>query len=266
MTELIESVAIEEGALDKHSEEDCPFCKSGEPAVEENVLDPSLDEDISQQIGLVEVETYTLNNCAAQLGTALGGKDSLPPHREVAWEDKVLEIAYAAHHLIPGNGSLKPSALLKCGKYLLGPKQLEGNIGYNVNCKENGVWLPGNYAYSQKETGTEWGTKGKTFKEFHKVDPGDYVGAVIEHTTLQFHDAHRAYNTFVKLQLNKIKDKLDQGIDQPWCPEGAEMAKNKEGPKRPLYQLVGRTRTHLESHAKEADISSVGLEHEHLHF
>jgi hypothetical protein len=118
-----------------------------------------------------------------------------------------------------------------------------------VNCKANGVWLPGNYAYSQKSTGTEWGKKGKLLKQIYEVDSSDYVSQVITDTKRQFHDAHRKYNIFVKNQLNAINNKLNSAGDQAWCVEAEKRATEKEGAIRPLYMLVGRL-AHLSSRMK----------------
>lgn len=250
MTELIESVAIAAGAEDKHSEDDCPFCnsKKNEPVVEENDLDQEFDEDVSGTLGLVSIEEFKLKNCSGKLGTSLGGETSVPEKKGVtqdSWKTE-LEVAYAAHHLIPGGASLAKSTLYTDGKFLVGPGQKAGNIGYNVNCQANGVWLPGNYAYSQKSTGTEWGKKGKRLKELYEVDSSDYVSQVITDTDRQFHDAHRKYNTFVKNQLNAINNKLSAAGDQVWCLEAEKRSKEKEEAIRPLYILVGRL-AHLSS-------------------
>ncbi|SMF56296.1 A nuclease family of the HNH/ENDO VII superfamily with conserved AHH [Alteromonadaceae bacterium Bs31] len=245
MTEIIESVAVTMINLDKHSEPDCPFCNAKEekPKVENNDFDQDSDEDTSEVLGLVGgIEGYTHKNCSGALGTALGGKAAVPSTKGVTAEDwkYELEVAYAAHHLIPGHGSLDKSELYKGGKYLRHKGQKEGNIGYNVNCKQNGVWLPGNYAYSQKSSGSEWGTKGKKLKEYHDVSAQDYVSQVIGKAGRQFHDAHRKYNTFVKNQLNKINDKLSVTSEEAWCEEGKKQSEGKEENIRPLYQLVGR--------------------------
>ena len=254
MTEIIESIAVGFLNEDKHNEDDCPFCnsKDNEPVIVENVLEQEADEDVSEKLGLeAGIDGFKHKNCAGALGTALGGEASIPALKGVTrddWEQE-LDVAYAAHHLIPGNGSLAKSDLYKCGKYLRYEGQKEGNIGYNINCAQNGVWLPGNYAYSQKHTGSEWGPKGKTFKSKYEVSPQAYVARVIEKSGRQFHDAHSAYNRFVKSQLNKIKDKLDQGIEQPWCPEGKKREESNDEAVRPLYILVGRL-GHISSRMK----------------
>ena len=245
MTEVIESVAVTMIDEDKHSEDDCPFCnsKNDDPKPEVNDFEQLADEDVSQVLGLeAGIEGFQHKNCAGALGRALGGTDTVPKLSGVScagWKYE-LEVAYAAHHLIPGHGSLDKSELYKGKKYLRYDGQKEGNIGYNVNCKQNGVWLPGNYAYSQKSSGSEWGKKGKKLQEYYEVSPDEYVSEIITKSKRQFHDAHSKYNRFVKDQLNKINDKLSQTQDQPWCDEGKKRSESEAESKRPLYQLVGR--------------------------
>ncbi|WP_075186213.1 AHH domain-containing protein [Teredinibacter haidensis] len=251
MTELIEGVAVSMIDEDKHSKDDCPFCnsKENEPKPELNDFTHDSDEDITTAIGLkVGIEGYKHKNCAGTLGRAIGGSESVPTLKGVSRSDwkYELEVAYAAHHLIPGHGSLDKSALYKGEEYLRYEGQKAGNIGYNVNCKANGVWLPGNYAYSQKKEGSEWGAKGAKLKEYHEVSAEDYTAEVITNARRQFHDAHNKYNTFVKNQLNKINDKLGEASDQGWCLEGKKRSEAEDEKKQPLYQLVGRL-AHLSS-------------------
>ncbi len=254
MTELIETAGIATIDLDKHSDDDCPFCQSkeNEPEINENNFTQLHDEDVAETLGLVAgIKGYKHKNCSGALGTAMGGASTVPALRGITRDDwdHELEVAYAAHHLIPGDGSLVKSKLHKSGKYLRHDKQEEGNIGYNVNNKQNGEWLPGNYAYSQKSTGSEWGKKGAKLKAIHDVAPDDYVAEVIDKSNRQFHDAHRAYNGFVKDQLDKIENKLGQATEQPWCPEGKKKSEEKPEEIRPLYVLVGRL-GHLSSRMK----------------
>jgi hypothetical protein len=56
-------------------------------------------------------------------------------------------------------------------KYMKTDGKAKGNIGYNVNARTNGVWLPGNYGVRP------WGA--------------------------QFHDAHKQYSKFVRKVLDK---------------------------------------------------------------
>jgi hypothetical protein len=98
--------------------------------------DPTEDPDSEYQL---------LKQRPIKLGGLLQGEDELP-------------LTCAAHHLIPAQASLKPSALVaylyegtaqfKRGKRIIsvGGGKLIKNVGYDINGAQNGVWLPGPYA------------------------------------------------------------------------------------------------------------------------
>ncbi len=82
----------------------------------------------------------------------------------------------AAHHIIPAQEALKghpilefmckkgePQKFLKNGKaenVTVENAKVCGNVGYNINGLQNGVWLPGNYAVGGGKAGmTMWGRK-----------------------------------------------------------------------------------------------------------
>jgi hypothetical protein len=122
----------------ENHDEDCYFCKASEKATTEaNDLKDNPDEDAAEMED--SLDEYRFKNDAGKLGTALGGK---PAAKSVTLGGKSYGAAVAAHHLIPGNASLKDSELMD---YLWTDGEAEGNIGYNVNAKPNGVWSPGNY-------------------------------------------------------------------------------------------------------------------------
>lgn len=149
----------------------------------------------------------------------------------------------AAHHLIPGNGSLTKSEVYNYmvkGKSIQSADQkyswkIEEHIGYNVNGGHNGVWLPGNYAIRE---GTS--AKKKTWSAVVESEPDwclKYVMSVVKRTKRQFHDAHPEYNDQVKDLLDKIATAL---LDhQVGCKECSK--KDKIPPpymiKKRLYNL-----------------------------
>lgn len=55
-------------------------------------------------------------------------------------EEFAVEIKPTPHHLIPGNAAMEPSSLEEwtCKKHGL----LKEDVGYNIDCAENGIWLP----------------------------------------------------------------------------------------------------------------------------
>jgi len=89
----------------------------------------------------------------------------------LAGETLPYPVTCAAHHLIPAQESLKGHAILKfmC-KYgdqqdfrssgdaapgKVAGSKVWGNVAYNVNGRQNGVWLPGNYAVGAGTGGVE---------------------------------------------------------------------------------------------------------------
>ncbi|WP_281556011.1 AHH domain-containing protein [Thalassomonas sp. RHCl1] len=222
---------------DNH-DKDCYFCNAKEsPTTETNDLIDEPDEDAAEMED--SLGEYKFKNRSGKLGRALGGK---PEPRKVILAGKPYDAAVAAHHLIPGNASLKESAIME---WLHVDGKAVGNIGYNVNAKTNGVWSPGNYGVRP------WGTKGAAFVAEcakHCKDSGytgepitakDFAFSAMEAWGCQFHDAHEDYSTFVADVLDKIADKLDNNKNI-WCPE--QKKKNKDEPTQ-MFQIVGRLNT-----------------------
>jgi len=101
-----------------------------------------------------------------------GGK---PEAKPVRLNNKLFDATVAAHHLIPGNAALKESELFLSEEYLWKDGKAKGNIGYNINAKNNGVWSPGNYGVRP------WGTKGATFEaENPGLNAEDFAFAAME--------------------------------------------------------------------------------------
>lgn len=213
--------------ISENHDEDCYFCKaSDKPTTEINDLTDNPDEDAAEMED--SLGDYKFKNDAGKLGTALGGK---PSAKSVSLGGNNYDAAVAAHHLSPGNAALKKSTLMK---YLWKDGKAEGNIGYNVNAKPNGVWLPGNYGVRP------WGTQGKAFeKNSNGISAQEFAFAAMEAWGAQFHDAHETYSEFVKDSLNKIADKL-RANETLWCPE--QKKKNKDKPTQ-MFEIVGRLNT-----------------------
>jgi hypothetical protein len=225
MTDIGESISIAEVASENH-DDDCYFCNAEvAPTSETNDLVDNPDEDAAEMED--SLGEYKFKNDAGKLGTALGGK---PEPKKVTLGDKEYDAAVAAHHLIPGNASLKNSFLMK---YLHTDGTAVGNIGYNVNAKTNGVWLPGNYGVRP------WGDQGRVFERESGFTAKEFAYAAMEEWGCQFHDAHEKYSKFVEGVLNKISDKL-RANEMFWCPE--QKKKNLEEPTQ-MFVIVGRLNT-----------------------
>ncbi len=207
---------------------DCYFCNAKEePKQEENELETSPDED--EDLDGSSPEAFKFKNSSKKLGDALGGS---PDNRSIALGDgNEYPSSVAAHHLIPGNASLKESDLLQSGNYLRVDGMAAGNIGYNINAMPNGVWLPGNYAQRP------WGTDGADFASKSKRTPKEYAFASIRAWQAQFHDAHEDYSNFVRDRLDELKQKLDH-LKKLWCPNATQQ--DDKDDVRNLYQLVNR--------------------------
>ncbi len=240
MTDFGESASVDV-LLDNH-DEDCYFCtKKSVPKSKKNVLKQNFDED--SLIGLVPGGIEHENN-SGTLGTNCASTHPSPLRVQFDdWEED-LPVEFAAHHLIPGDASLQKSKLFRDADYGLQIEgEDEGNVGYDVNNTTNGVWLTGNYAYSQrgkkrgKRLKSQWGEDGETFERVTGIPAQEYVDAAIEFSGAQFHDAHTDYNEIVRKKLDQIYDKLEKFQDVPWCPEAA---KTKKAKKEPLYTLVNR--------------------------
>src|SRR5690606_35466079 len=218
---------------DEMHDETCAFCSSTEPPKDiVNDLTDEHDEDAEAQLGDM-LPTYKFKNDAGKLGIALGGK---PEAKTVTLANKNFEAAVAAHHLIPGNAALKQSQLFKSEKYLWKDGKAKGNIGYNMNASENGVWSPGNYGVRP------WGPGGVAFKSANPtLEPKDFAFAAMDKWRTQFHDAHADYCSFVKVSLDKVFEKLEAQKDI-WCPEAKNKDKKPEE-KEPIYALVQRLNT-----------------------
>ncbi len=124
-------------------------------------------------------------------------------------------------------------------QYLHTDGMATGNIGYNVNNHENGIWLMGNYALRGKNGLPAWGSEGGLFKKQTGKSPYDYAKAAIKKTGYQFHDGHNAYSTFVEKTLDLIAEKMELG--DVWCIEAANKPEKPED--QQLFMLVNRLNT-----------------------
>lgn len=211
--------ALATNVITDNHDETCYFCTADkEPEDLVNGMTDKYDED-------ADIDGVTFHNDSGELASSLGGS---PGVKNVRVDSKSKPCSTAAHHLIPGNAALKPSKLM-AEKWMWKEGMAKGNIGYEVNSRPNGVWLPGNYAVRP------WSSLGDVFKQ-------DYAFAAIKEWGRQFHDAHTDYSNEVLKALDAIAEKLKKNEDL-WC----EKAKNQheKGPdeRNPLYGIVARLHT-----------------------
>jgi hypothetical protein len=216
MTELGESIAppqfVQEGV---HSESTCPWHDKTDPPAA-TPMDPQADNEDSANGE--ELQPMAANN-GKKLGENLGGMDdtNIDVRYPGASAPKQEALQWAPHHLIPGNASLKNSAVVPylgddgvIAKFGNGSKIKEGQtVGYNVNDAANGVWLPSPYALSMKG---KWPT--------NPAAKNAYVTAAIDSTggTRQFHFCHTTYSNAVRDILEELGAKLTLVNDKGVCP------------------------------------------------
>jgi hypothetical protein len=230
MTQLGEAVGV---AFLTDAVAECPFTTASPPSVSKEGEEPAKDdtdavEDVQENDG-GKLGRNVVSGKSGTDGTwnALGAEPPLyqSPRNDtrrkgvrahVKADGQDYPFTVAAHHCIPGEASLHPSALFekfmeKGGEMELNTSsgartfKLQEHIGYNVNGSHNGVWLPGSYAIrasTSPVTGKSWGDLADSGAE------GDwklsYIAAVVRAGRGQFHDAHTHYNTHVRGMLNKL--------------------------------------------------------------
>jgi hypothetical protein len=218
--EIGEAIAVTVSTPDK--DEPCWACEK--PKDDPNPND--LDEDPSS-IGLAEND---LKNDSSQLGRNLGFRPTwtvkVPDLEHGERIMRTVDVVPGAHHLIPGNASLKRvTAILKFVEKSRG--KIREDIGYDVNCQGNGIWLAANYGVNQDSPfAKKWSQYG--FQD-------EYALAAMRASRSQFHDAHPIYSNNVQVALRKLAEKLELK-----APENCGICGKKVSDKsRPPYGLVG---------------------------
>jgi len=133
---------------------------------------------------------------------------------------------YNPHHLIPGEASWPKTSL----KQWMDKGLVEYDIGYNVNCYQNGIDLP-----SSNELRGNWTNRTEAFQNRYSFAAMD-----ADSRTRQFHDSHKAYNDFVTNVLDKIAARLKQIETKGGCgnPDCSMKGKTKPFPPPNLLPRV----------------------------
>lgn len=228
MTQIALGIAV--SVFAPEPEEDCWYCK--EKGKHEKQTDVEADPETSNNESEDDVPENDEKNDASKLGINIG--DKLSWSITCPADGVSTTVLSAAHHCIPGNASMKKAKnLLKFMKEGQSPVNLAGDIGYSINHRNNGVWLPGNYnvrsgkEHYTKNWGGYTGVTGDGFKN-------EYAKRAMKAATVQFHDAHPEYSDNVLETLNNIAKKLGKPKEE--CPVCGE----KYDKTRPPYGLVGR--------------------------
>lgn len=221
--EIGESIAVQVSMPDKG--EPCWACEEAPKAPlspNDLVEDPSSLGDAENQ----------LKNDSSKLGQKLGHRPTWRIRAPATSPgsvrvEHVVEVTPGAHHLIPGNASLKqvPSLL---GLMEQSRGKVSKDIGYDVNCAQNGVWLAASYGV----------TPGSVLqiKWTNYAHQNEYARAAMKAAGTQFHDAHPIYSENVQATLRSLADKIR--LEAP--TRCGICGKTIDDKSRPPYGLVGR--------------------------
>ena len=201
---------------DIRSESECPFAHEQPKAELKNELGgigTKLGDNLAKGIGVhtdVPPKGGDFTKCTA----VPDPRDDSPKltsiyikvnGKTVALDGKDLPypLTCAAHHLVPAQEALKKHAILR---YMCkdgetqdfrssgGPEpaavqgsKVWGNVGYNVNGGNNGVWLPGNYAVGGGAGGVEiWKARSSDTRGISDTDAADTWIKAIDTTPAQW--------------------------------------------------------------------------------
>ncbi len=233
VSQLGEAVAVG-GASSKHKKETCPFCSEDEAkSVDNHLVNDASKLRTSCHAG---DRTGKPEPCTGKPGS--DGWCVVYTHPTTG-EEEISPLRSNPHHLIPGNASLKgkkyQSPLLECIEKSKGT--ITGDIGYDINKKENGIWLPtiledfyAGYKGVDPVAGVKWGALTRRYPK----EQFSMAEAAMFEAKRQFHDAHEDYNEHVKERLQKLMDKVISR--KQTCPDAGPKSKPNVPPP---FGLVG---------------------------
>lgn len=172
-----------------------------------------------------------LDNNSTLLGSNLAsGGDPFTVSFSLGDTPYSIDVTVAAHHLVPGNESLLRAQSLVA--WMKKGKDVKGDIGYGINHKKNGVWLPGSYAWNSQST-KMWRQLGAT-ADGVQVQYA-YAYSAMKKSGRPWHDRHTDYSAWVKRSLQKFQVKMLEM--RTGCDRCRQKAKK---PSPPPYGLVSR--------------------------
>jgi hypothetical protein len=183
--------------------------------------------------------TNDVSNNSSKLGTSIGDEpDWIAKYKHPMAGDVLLEgrLRTNAHHLIPADESFHPHPTIK--KYVEASHgEIDADIGYGLNHRNNGVWLP-TYPEEFATTRTtappvKWGDMTDNFPTAQFEVAKACIRAA---KNRQFHDRHPDYSDFVKGCLDKICERLNDTRVAHECDSNKPMAKPAPAP----FALVAR--------------------------
>lgn len=202
-------------------------------ACEEKPKEPKVKNDLDESPSSLGPPENDLANDSSTLGKNVGFRPewniSVARETDAAGSKIMIQctVTPAAHHLIPGNASLK-----RCPSLLdlmdAGRGKITSDIGYDVNSAQNGIWLPGSYGVTEvSDFEQKWSAYSFQL---------EYAFAAMAAAGAQFHDAHPTYSKLLIRSLRSLADKITLK-----APEKCGICgKETEDKARPPYGLVGR--------------------------
>lgn len=140
--------------------------------------------------------------------------DAVDSESGLPWKRKYSRLEPEAHHLIPISSMAMVEEL---HKYIKKSSKISGDIGYDINHPNNGLWLPGK--------------KGLT-------EYSESIIGIIRVAKSQIHNSsHPDYRTNVMEILSELHDKINNDDKPEYCRICRRKLKNT---KQPPYGLVAR--------------------------
>jgi hypothetical protein len=243
MTEVNEPTS---GGSDQCSSE-CPFCKQKQYLGYKTKHGALKDEGVLRRNLR---SSGTITDDVGPIYPLQGAGD-----RTTGWEAKAgvledfsVELAAAPHHIIPGDASMEPSRLETWTCSDKGGK-IKEDIGYNIDCAENGIFLPHlpEIYFTRHAPGTKQPMAkyyGQTWRKLSDSAKGSIGDLVMIETMLQMHytdhsapyahvDPDMNYDDECKKECNDLADLMELFADNAQCADS-------DGKLPPPYELVVR--------------------------
>lgn len=250
MTEGIESTASSGPCSD-----DCPFCSNTELKGYKTKHGALKKETklASNMRSSGQITKENTKNFSGDFYELPGGNDNTDEWEadEGVFESFKVRIPAAPHHIIPGDAAMDKSGLEKWTCHTMPGSNLKEDIGYNIDCAQNGIFLPhfpSNYftryapnteIYSSTFYGQTWGGLSDSSKE-------SIANLIMSETWLQVHfsdhgkiyrfvdrddDDDECYDDECITRCNQLAAYMQQRSDAAKC-------KDEDGKLNPPYGLV----------------------------
>jgi hypothetical protein len=233
-------------------DEKCPFCQTKELKGYKTKHGMLKDEEVLEKSIQSMSDSITSDKKAGSIFPLSGGKD-----RTTGWlakagvfEDFPVSVAAAPHHIIPGKAAMAPSRLEKWTREDKG--KIKQDIGYSIDCAQNGVFLPHLPAiyWTKHAPGTKTPMAkfyGRTWKALSASSKQSIGFLMMGETSLQMHytdhddpyahvDNTQNYDKECKEACNRLADFMAAMAENAQCKDG-------DGLLYPPYGLVSLINT-----------------------